>query len=455
MSSDRTNETEHTKESFSLGYKKINIPSREDLEKIKIPQFDPSIFANLLSGLSGGESNTQGNTLNFENFLSSLKPGIIGSETTQESNSQDPPSDIDSILKDFLTSLKNGPIKSEPTPNFDPSTLTNLLSGLGGSMFDPSTLTNLLSDPVNKSNKATIDYNPFKINNIQNYNPIYKEIFELTPKNYNIISLNHNKHVVFDKEKANENSVPIEKSFIKYSPLLDPYRYLTGKYTNTDNLTVLPSIDESVNSHPKLNDPNNASYIDNFFCYLSSQLKNKHSLPNAIDYYGSYLAVQEKFRVNIADDIDYLRNSDYFSNNKNIIYEIECSEEEDPFANFGSRKNKEKISLHNGSNISHLSIEDLDIKIDNGGSIIEDIEQVYENDKSNDDDNDDDDDDGSSNNSEMNYTSSDESEGDDSDDDDGDDDSDHSNDDEEDDEEEDFRPATRGASDAALLRACK
>jgi hypothetical protein len=416
MSSDQIKESEPTKESFSLGYKKIPVPKKEDLEKIdpndflEEPKFDPSIFTNLLSGLGGGLGNDiqGGESLGFDpslltNLLSGLGGGGDNTEEDEGLSGFDP-----SMFSNLLSGLggQGGP------SGFDPSMFSNLLSGLGGqggaSGFDPSMFSNVFSGLENmssdtpKKNTSKIEYNPFKINHIQNYNPIYKEIFELSPKNYNQISLNNKKQVIFNKDHIDETSVPIENAFIKYSPLLDPYRYLTGKYTNDESLRTLPKIiseSESINSHYKLNDPNNASYIDNFFCYLSSQLLNKHSFQNAIDYYGSYLGVQEKFRVNIADDMDYLRNSEYFSNNKNILYEIDM-DEEDPFANFGSRKNKDKIVLHNESNISHLSIEDLDNGSEDPIIITDEIEQVYENEKSDDDD--------SSNDSEMNYTSSDE-----------------------------------------------
>ena len=416
MSSDKTKEVEPTKETFSLGYKKINIPKKEDLEKIipkdsNILQLDPSIFANLLSGLGSSEGQSGVDPSIFANLLSGL-----GSTSNCNIEGLDP-----SIFENLLSGL----VSSEGQSGFDPSTLTNILSGLSSEI------------PSNNKNIPKIEYNPFKINHIQNYNPIYKEIFELSSKNYNSISLNNEKQVVFNKESVDESSIPIEKCFIKYSPLLDPYRYLTGKYENNESLRTLPKIElESNNkSHHKLNDPNNASYIDNFFCYLSSQLLNKHSFQNAIDYYGSYLGVQEKFRVNISDDMDYLRNSEYFSNNKGVLYEIDMTEE-DPFANFGSRKNKDKLVLHNESNISHLSIEDLDSKTEDPVLLSDEMEQVYENEKSDDDD--------SSNDSEMNYTSDEEDQEDESNEDDEEEDNsnsaledeDESEEDEEEDEEE-------------------
>jgi len=286
------------------------------------------------------------------------------------------------------------------------------------------------------STDASTVYHPFKIADLQNYNPIYSEIFKLSSKNYNSISLNQKKQFIFteDKQPENSNTVNVADCFIKYSPLLDPYRYLTGKYTIDDSLVNLPKIDNGT-YHSKLKDPNNASYVDNFFCYLSSNLLNHHGFVNSIDYYGSFLGIQEKFRVNIADDMDNLRSSDFFINQKNILYEI-YEVEEDPFMNFGSRKNKDKLLFHNESNISQISVDNLDGTSEKSTpSLLEDIEVIYKT------DHEDEVDDDSSNNSDMNYTSSEEEEYDgDEEEDDGDDEGDDEEDDDEDeddDEEED------------------
>lgn len=262
-------------------------------------------------------------------------------------------------------------------------------------------------------------YSPFQIADLQNYHPIYHEFFELTPNNYNSISLNHKYHFL-DLHKIYDltNNVTLSKeSFIKFSPLLDPVRFLIGKYLKKEenpNLTELPAIDKTV--FPKLQTIHNASYIDNFFCYLSSQLLNNHGFIHGIDYYGSFLGIQEKFKMNILDDIDYLNQSEYFLKNRNIMYEID--EYEDPFSNFGSRCNKHRLDIHNNTEISHISIEDLEIINDNENENSENSENntleketkelLYEKNNSENENSEDDD---SSNNSEMNYTSDDDSEG--------------------------------------------
>ena len=207
------------------------------------------------------------------------------------------------------------------------------------------------------SDKEVLKNRPFHIRELQCYNPIYSIFFELNPTNYDSIALNHHYFMYDLTQVIDKTSGALTRRdvFIKFAPLLDPIRYLIGKYKSRDDLKVLPSYKNK--THDKLNSPNNASYVDNFFCYLSSQLLNVHRFTNAIDYYGSFLGIQEKYKMNVADDIEYLIQSEYFMQNKGKVYEIE--EHEDPFANFGSRKNKNKLMIHGNSNISAISLEEI------------------------------------------------------------------------------------------------
>jgi hypothetical protein len=217
--------------------------------------------------------------------------------------------------------------------------------------------------------------NPFIIDQFQTYHPIYKKFFELTESNYNSVGLNHRFHMtglnkIWDSKMS--ESVDIEL-FIKFAPLLDPVRYLIGRYKTNDNFRVLPNL--SNNPHEKLASLNNASYIDNFFCYLSSQLLHEHSILNGIDYYGSFMGVQKKFRMNLVDDIDYLTQSDYFVENRGKLYEVE--ESENPFANFGSRNNKNKLLIHNDSSDSNILLDDVQEIITEGGEqVVEGLEEI-------------------------------------------------------------------------------
>ena len=83
----------------------------------------------------------------------------------------------------------------------------------------------------------------------QNYIPIYNSFFKLNNNNFNSINLN-NEHALYSlTEKRNENifegtiknesdEIITKSVFFKLSPLLDPFKYLAGKY-DINNLRVL------------------------------------------------------------------------------------------------------------------------------------------------------------------------------------------------------------------------
>jgi hypothetical protein len=196
---------------------------------------------------------------------------------------------------------------------------------------------------INLFNKFQSNPN-ISLSNIQNYIPIYDRFFSLNNTNSNSINLNHdwniydikdlknnnisnhNQHIYNCKlkNKDNDELTISQKVFIKMAPLLDPFKYLVGKYNHNDSqLFNLPSFDKTNKIHPKLADPNNSSYIDGFFSFLTSQLLNNHKFIHGLDYYGSFIAIKNNYKINIIDDIDYLIHSDFFNNQKNKLFTVE------------------------------------------------------------------------------------------------------------------------------------
>jgi len=176
------------------------------------------------------------------------------------------------------------------------------------------------------------------LSKIQNYIPIYNRFFSLNDTNYNSINLNHKSHIsnvrkINDKFKccikSTERGKEKEKEnvdiFFKMAPLLDPFKYLIGKYdTNDPNLLMLPdntSTETSVN--PKYVDVNNSAYVDGLFLYVTNFLLHEHGFINGVDYYGSFLAIKNDFKLNIFDDIDFLNESSFFKKNRNILYKVD------------------------------------------------------------------------------------------------------------------------------------
>jgi hypothetical protein len=199
--------------------------------------------------------------------------------------------------------------------------------------------------------KNTNLFNQFQTNkninltNVQNYIPIYDRFFSLNNTNWNAINLNHqwsisdikdskkkknddeNEHVFTCKLKNindDDDFTTTQNVFIKMAPLLDPFKYVVGKYNHTDpQLFNLPSFDKTAKIHPKLDDPNNSAFVDGFFSFLSSKLLHEHKFIHGLDYYGSFLAIKNDYKINIIDDIDYLIQSEFFVKQQNVLFKVE------------------------------------------------------------------------------------------------------------------------------------
>ena len=232
------------------------------------------------------------------------------------------------------------------------------------------------------------DFNPYDIDELQLYNPIYSRFFEMNDSNYLKIALNHPYHMKDLQTVAKENGQDEENKnvFIKFSPLLDPYRYMIGKYNVEDsNLRKLPKLisDElEPESHPKLLSPNNTSYVDCFFTYLSSVMKNSFGFENGIDFYGSYLGIQKKYKVALSDDMEYLQNSKFFNENVGTLFHVENKYENiinELSLYGGSRKNKLKLCFEEEDEleIPFIEIENIVDEQKESNTVFENIQTVY------------------------------------------------------------------------------
>ena len=74
---------------------------------------------------------------------------------------------------------------------------------------------------------------------------------------------------------------------------------------------------EQKSVHPKIVDENNSAYVDGMFSFLSSTLIHKHNFVHGVDYYGSFLAIKNAFKLNVIDDLEYLCKSEFFNKHKN------------------------------------------------------------------------------------------------------------------------------------------
>jgi len=217
---------------------------------------------------------------------------------------------------------------------------------------------------------TSLEESELGIVNSKNYIPIYENYFNLNETNYNSINLNQRFYVsalsgVVDKNNIQAAVVDVFKStsesltiihkpiFIKFSPLVDPVKYMSGKYENLNideevlNIPTLSKLEKK--GHVKANDKNNAAYVDGFFSYLSSQVLNCHDFIHGLNFYGSFNAIKKEFYYNAIDDIDYLDKNPYFNKNKNILFEIEDVEysDDDDDSNHSNCARREQKNTRN------------------------------------------------------------------------------------------------------------
>jgi len=229
----------------------------------------------------------------------------------------------------------------------------------------------------NDNTKLFLDFNNPKLLNVKlplSYVPLYTKFFSLNDTNYNNINLNHRFNITDITEKFSENrySCSINDStnnskeknkpvFFKLSPLFDPIKFMIGKYDNNSDFLTLPDYKKK-HKHKKLDDQNNSSYVDSFFSYLTSKLLHEYKFIHGTDFYGSFLGIKNDYKVNIADDIEYLQDSSYFNDNNDIsvnnitfsldtTYLLQDSEKQ-------SRTKKEKLNLTDDS-ITILNLSDI------------------------------------------------------------------------------------------------
>lgn len=211
------------------------------------------------------------------------------------------------------------------------------------------------------------------LSNPQNYIPIYNKFFTLNDTNYNSINLNNKWYISNINEGSEDdfhllncrlkniqnNKVKDKDVFFKMAPLLDPFKYLIGKYNlNDKKLFTLPKLNSTESDcHSKFVDQNNSAYVDGLFVFLSSNLIYTHGFLHGVDYYGSFLGIKNDFILNVFDDIDYLNGSDFFNKNKNVLFKID---DYDHLFQEENQKLKPITIQHNSSAKSQISIKSFD-----------------------------------------------------------------------------------------------
>ena len=207
------------------------------------------------------------------------------------------------------------------------------------------------------------------VKNPQNYIPLYRKFFKLNKDNHNLIQLNNDftfkkfikreNYNIFQAEiQCTPDTFDTKDIFIKFSPIVDPTRYMIGKFDCSASLFKLPPFVEEEDTNEKILQENNTSYVDAFFSFLLSKVNHTHNFVNAIDYYGAFLANLPDYRIDIYDDLELLTDSKYFIEHINKTFQLDNFDE--ALLGGDSRKNKEALVISDDVKLD--DIVDLEIK---------------------------------------------------------------------------------------------
>ena len=227
----------------------------------------------------------------------------------------------------------------------------------------------------NAANKGFKDENLLYLEKFQRYVPIYKRFTEITKENIDTFSPPLNKKLIsveskhensFNKFKAKiyntiTKETNLEDVFFKFSPLVDPIKYSTGKYEDIDkDIFVLPNIDNTDKVFDKILDVNNSAYVDCYFTYTTSKLR-KMGFVHGVDFFGTYLGIQNNYKINVSDDFEFMCSSDYFMKNVGINFDVVNYDDNNIMARSSTSKFKDRLKIEETINIENLEEKTLDI----------------------------------------------------------------------------------------------
>lgn len=207
----------------------------------------------------------------------------------------------------------------------------------------------------NKNIKLFRDLEQMNIYDIQNYIPVYDSLYEINETSANTTSLNVEHRILSIEKQTAYNeceafvTYPNQKKrkrtiFMKFAPIIDPIRYMAGKYK--DCQLSLPKWNQPKESpiDIKINNPNNAAYIDGLFSYISSGLMSKGCI-HSLHFYGMYLGIHRALKTNIIDDLEFLSGSSYFHDNLNSMFHIDNDDIFSVFSQQSGVKKNRKINI--------------------------------------------------------------------------------------------------------------
>tara|TARA_B100000963_G_scaffold361975_1_gene401506 strand:+ start:2487 stop:4322 length:1836 start_codon:yes stop_codon:yes gene_type:complete len=224
-----------------------------------------------------------------------------------------------------------------------------------------------------------------------------------------VFSKNELQYLTFDehnnigKIKVNGNETTY---FIKFSPLVDPVKYITNNYieqkveSNNINLNLEKYINHSdyiLDLHNdnsfeenmkkikyKINYPMNCAYIDSFFTHLSTLMYNELGFYHGIHIFDTFTCIKTNYRIDIGDSLEIIDgNKEMYKNVKQEFVSFNDLDYQEMYLetnNINIETDDEDEFINNSKNKKPLiKIENTEINIENSCHIIQSDEKNNKN----------------------------------------------------------------------------
>ena len=159
---------------------------------------------------------------------------------------------------------------------------------------------------------------------------IIKELKEEMKKEddeeYKLTSNGSYKAVVWDSKNNKELNMEV---FCKICPLLDSVSYMQGNYNARQHRNHMLPSNYNHNTFSKINCIDNSAYIDAFFCYIGSYLREKHYLPCFPLFYGTFNGIAGEFFYDISEEYYSLKNEEWFEENLGHLFSLDVGVSKD------------------------------------------------------------------------------------------------------------------------------
>lgn len=157
-----------------------------------------------------------------------------------------------------------------------------------------------------------------KIDKVSLFNPLYIRIGNEDEKKLPEFTIKDDGNIVTSLDGVEKNV------HVKFSPLLDPLKYMSGSYDITEELFNIPTCETDKDCNQKVLNPYNSAYVDAMFYSMASKLKTKYRLPHCLDYYGEYNGLKRDLEISLDDDIEYICDCSFFIKNNGDLFTVDC-----------------------------------------------------------------------------------------------------------------------------------